>query len=146
MSLVRMAERSKALRSGRSRVLPAWVRIPLLTTVLIKWKFSIVGPFQALWIALLCIGKAKHVNRWKEMTSGCHDLIALNWDFLQASSTSKRFWRGHPGSNRGPLDLQSNALPLSYTPNTSVLLDKYPCQLRVIVYGDRIILEMLALQ
>ena len=28
---VRMAERSKALRSGRSRVLPAWVRIPLLT-------------------------------------------------------------------------------------------------------------------
>ena len=26
-----MAERSKALRSGRSRVVPAWVRIPLLT-------------------------------------------------------------------------------------------------------------------
>ena len=24
--------------------------------------------------------------------------------------------RGHPDSNRGPLDLQSNALPLSYTP------------------------------
>ena len=24
--------------------------------------------------------------------------------------------RGHPGSNRGPLDLQSNALPLSYIP------------------------------
>nr|CUU98987.1 hypothetical transcript [Hymenolepis microstoma] len=24
--------------------------------------------------------------------------------------------RGHPGLNRGPLDLQSNALPLSYTP------------------------------
>ena len=29
---VRMAERSKALRSGRSLVLQAWVRIPLLTT------------------------------------------------------------------------------------------------------------------
>ena len=28
---VRMAERSKALRLGRSRVLPAWVRVPLLT-------------------------------------------------------------------------------------------------------------------
>ena len=28
---VRMAERSKALRSGRSLVLQAWVRIPLLT-------------------------------------------------------------------------------------------------------------------
>ena len=25
--------------------------------------------------------------------------------------------RGHPGLNRGPLDLQSNALPLSYTPS-----------------------------
>ena len=24
--------------------------------------------------------------------------------------------RGHPGLNRGPLDLQSNALPLSYIP------------------------------
>ena len=29
--LVRMAERSKALRSGRSPLLWAWVRIPLLT-------------------------------------------------------------------------------------------------------------------
>ena len=28
---VRMAERSKALRSGRSLILQAWVRIPLLT-------------------------------------------------------------------------------------------------------------------
>ena len=26
--------------------------------------------------------------------------------------------RGHLGLNRGPLDLQSNALPLSYTPMT----------------------------
>ena len=25
--------------------------------------------------------------------------------------------RGHPDLNRGPLDLQSNALPLSYTPH-----------------------------
>ena len=24
--------------------------------------------------------------------------------------------RGHPGLNQGPLDLQSNALPLSYIP------------------------------
>ncbi|CAH2230581.1 jg19025 [Pararge aegeria aegeria] len=28
----------------------------------------------------------------------------------------KRDYRGHPGLNRGPLDLQSNALPLSYIP------------------------------
>jgi hypothetical protein len=26
--------------------------------------------------------------------------------------------RGHPGLNWGPFDLQSNALPLSYTPIT----------------------------
>ena len=34
----------------------------------------------------------------------------------------KKKLRGHPGLNRGPLDLQSNALPLSYTPNDSLLL------------------------
>ena len=28
----------------------------------------------------------------------------------------KKYWRGHPDLNQGPLDLQSNALPLSYTP------------------------------
>ena len=32
---VRMAERSKALRSGRSPLLWAWVRIPLLTSTLL---------------------------------------------------------------------------------------------------------------
>ena len=30
---VRMAERSKALRSGRSPLIRAWVRIPLLTVI-----------------------------------------------------------------------------------------------------------------
>ena len=30
--------------------------------------------------------------------------------------------RGHPDLNRGPLDLQSNALPLSYTPSTGSIL------------------------
>ena len=33
VALVRMAERSKALRSGRSPLLWAWVRIPLLTKI-----------------------------------------------------------------------------------------------------------------
>jgi hypothetical protein len=32
-----MAERSKALRSGRSPLLWAWVRIPLLTSFLLEW-------------------------------------------------------------------------------------------------------------
>ena len=35
----------------------------------------------------------------------------------------KRFRRGHPDLNQGPLDLQSNALPLSYTPNLLVVVD-----------------------
>ncbi len=37
---------------------------------------------------------------------------------LSLENVKKR--RGHPGLNRGPLDLQSNALPLSYTPTTSI--------------------------
>ena len=31
--------------------------------------------------------------------------------------------RGHPDLNQGPLDLQSNALPLSYTPTPRLGLD-----------------------
>ena len=38
---VRMAERSKALRSGRSLVLQAWVRIPLLTRPFYCWDTSL---------------------------------------------------------------------------------------------------------
>ena len=38
------------------------------------------------------------------------------------STRVKRFLRGHTELNHGPLDLQSNALPLSYTPS---LLLKY---------------------
>ena len=37
-------------------------------------------------------------------------------DVREKPSQCTKF-RGHPGSNRGPLDLQSNALPLSYIPN-----------------------------
>ena len=33
--------------------------------------------------------------------------------------------RGHPGLNRGPLDLQSNTLPLSYTPTCEYLQTVY---------------------
>ena len=33
--------------------------------------------------------------------------------------------RGHPGSNRGPPDLQSDALPLSYTPLFSLQIVIY---------------------
>lgn len=35
--------------------------------------------------------------------------------------------RGHPGLNRGPLDLQSNALPLSYIPSHFILQRANTC-------------------
>ena len=41
-----MAERSKALRSGRSLVLQAWVRIPLLTTVLLPFTIGMMVHFS----------------------------------------------------------------------------------------------------
>ena len=43
-----MAERSKALRSGRSPLLWAWVRIPLLTTT-----FAF---FSSSFYFVLCVG------------------------------------------------------------------------------------------
>ena len=33
-------------------------------------------------------------------------------------------YRGHPGLNHGPVDLQSNALPLSYIPMNIVINNK----------------------
>ena len=35
---------------------------------------------------------------------------------ISKNSIEKKKQRGHPGLNQGPLDLQSNALPLSYAP------------------------------
>ena len=35
---------------------------------------------------------------------------------VKKKGRKKKKVRGHPDLNRGPLDLQSNALPLSYTP------------------------------
>ena len=32
-------------------------------------------------------------------------------------------YRGHPGLNQGPVDLQSNALPLSYIPMNMVSIN-----------------------
>ena len=43
-------------------------------------------------------------------------------DISSGKKKKKKFRRGHPDLNRGPLDLQSNALPLSYTPNLRVVM------------------------
>ena len=53
---------------------------------------------------------------------GCTGLI--NYSQVKTKTKKKKLkkTRGHPGSNRGPLDLQSNALPLSYIPNWKLVL------------------------
>ena len=43
--------------------------------------------------------------------------------------------RGHPGLNQGPLDLQSNALPLSYIP--MVEIHRCPTHLVLVEYHIR---------
>ena len=45
---VRMAERSKALRSGRSPLLWAWVRIPLLTTDFFSFCLVLVNKYSKI--------------------------------------------------------------------------------------------------
>ena len=45
----------------------------------------------------------------------CNQSIVMPWNWTSTKfENAKR--RGHSDLNRGPLDLQSNALPLSYTP------------------------------
>ena len=60
ISSVRMAERSKALRSGRSPLLWAWVRIPLLTKFY-SCIISSVGIYQTV----LSFYTGSRVAQWK---------------------------------------------------------------------------------
>ena len=65
-SKVRMAERSKALRSGRSPLLWAWVRIPLLTTRFAASKSSPVGNPSSVWTsARISWVNSSRVAQWK---------------------------------------------------------------------------------
>ena len=50
---------------------------------------------------------------------------------INSSIAVPKVSRGHPGSNQGPLDLQSNALPLSYIPMRSFvqIIVQYPANL-----------------
>ena len=71
---VRMAERSKALRSGCSLLMKAWVRIPLLTLHLM---FKVLFRYSESWETKFCtlnLGE-RYVQVWKEsvennLTSG----------------------------------------------------------------------------
>ena len=53
-------------------------------------------------------------------------MVAQNRRFVKEKKKKKKIInRGHPGLNQGPLDLQSNALPLSYTPNADQDMYKF---------------------
>ena len=56
-----------------------------------------------------------------------HFLYLLPWwsIILTLEVQRKKTWRGHPDLNQGPLDLQSNALPLSYTPSWHICITQY---------------------
>ena len=43
-------------------------------------------------------------------------VVVISIEKYQKILAQEKF-RGHPGLNQGPLDLQSNALPLSYIPS-----------------------------
>ena len=60
--IVRMAERSKALRSGRSPLLWAWVRIPLLTkNILVCFGRR---PFTAL-VGMTILAHGDMIAEWR---------------------------------------------------------------------------------
>ena len=46
--------------------------------------------------------------------------ICIHLRNVYLKEKKKKNWRGQPGLNRWPLDLQSNALPLSYAPSDEV--------------------------
>ena len=59
-----MAEWSKALRSGRSPLLWAWVQIPLLTTLLTHFLKSFCNSFMS-WQLLANNVYGSRVAQWK---------------------------------------------------------------------------------
>ena len=54
------------------------------------------------------VSQSRVLQEEREEKSSCMSLWITN--------RGEKKVRGHPDLNRGPLDLQSNALPLSYTP------------------------------
>ena len=57
----------------------------------------------------------------------CANKNIINWSYEYENE--KKLFRGHTELNHGPLDLQSNALPLSYTPGIFIQVEM--CKLKV---------------
>ena len=74
-----MAERSKALRSGRSQVLLAWVRIPLPTSVLPfgQWSMDAQMENQRPAYRTLVIGSRNNTDELKPPPAGDTDSIVV---------------------------------------------------------------------
>ena len=89
--IVRMAERSKALRSGRSPLLWAWVRIPLLTSVFLP-KLHCHCCISSYWFTLVWSFKLKNsrVAQWKRAGPITQRSVDRNHALLRLFSLDQR--------------------------------------------------------
>ena len=94
-----MAERSKALRSGRSPLLWAWVRIPLLTNQYFFILDSVVPLAQRSWVRsldgmLLFPNTLINVRmaEWSKAPDSRHSLALLIGSAIENSGPRMRAW------------------------------------------------------
>ena len=85
-SEVRMAERSKALRSGRSPPRRAWVRIPLLTTNVLPVQSMSVCDFPGL---RTCDGAGQVNNKFGHFASVCPIFSKLSGNWVEMSAVGQ---------------------------------------------------------
>ena len=83
---VRMAERSKALRSGRSPPRRAWVRIPLLTTNVLPVQSMSVCDFPGLHT---CDGAGRVNNKFGHFASVCPIFCKLSGNWVEMSAVGQ---------------------------------------------------------
>ena len=79
-----------------------------------KHHISVIFSIFWLWFRIFASIQSLYAIRLHKMNFN----IFTTKIFIENRKKNKmiRKLRGHPGLNRGPLDLQSNALPLSYIP------------------------------
>ena len=80
----------------------------------IVWYRSRIKEYLGFFFKLFASSSINHTLR----------TLHIAWNNYLYNFPKQQKMRGHPGSNQGPLDLQSNALPLSYIPYSPSLLQK----------------------
>ena len=109
---------------------PAWQAsiLPLDHRCLYLYRWKDVREISPWWPSVQKYKKEGLVKRRFRPTSRqvlfispdeMQGMIFSFWHCIVFKAIRIKIWRGHPGSNQGPLDLQSNALPLSYIPYSS---------------------------